>query len=63
MRSKEKLEAERAIVEDVVEVQSRNIEGLAFGKDSRNAEKGRDLREVKEIPGLKACLEMRGKGI
>ena len=29
----------------------------------RNGEKGRDLREVKEILGLKACLEMRGKGI
>lgn len=57
MKSEEKLGAEKS--------QSRNNEGLTFGKESRNGEKGRDLRRIEEleIPGFKDCLDVRAKGI
>lgn len=47
MKNEETFEPERAIVEAIVKVQSRNYEGLTFDKDSRHGEKGRDLREIR----------------
>lgn len=40
-KSEEKFETKRAVGEDIVKVQSRNLEGLTFDKDSRNGEKRR----------------------
>lgn len=47
VKNEEKFEAERAIVEAIIKVQSRNYEGLTFDKDRRNGGKGRDLREIR----------------
>lgn len=47
MKNEEKFEAERAIVEAINKVQSRNYDNLTFDKDSRNGKKGRDLREIR----------------
>lgn len=41
MKNKKKLEAERAIVENIAKIQARNNESMTFDNNSRNGEKER----------------------
>lgn len=59
LKSEEKREAERAMVENTVKVQPGNKEGLTIDKNTKNREGTRFKRSQGGIPRFRDCLEVR----
>lgn len=59
LKSEEKCEAERAMVENTVKVQPGNKKGLTIDKNTKNREGTRFKRNQGGIPRFRDCLEVR----